>query len=73
MNFSSQLRPGEVVVWNAEIEKRQHDAAIKPAPPISEESKPRMICQRDECADVGEFHVRDRQAIRAIRTKWGIT
>ena len=36
MDFSfERLRPNERVVWSGELEKRQRDAATKPAPPIS--------------------------------------
>jgi hypothetical protein len=69
------LRRGEVVIWSGSLEKQRHDAAVRPAPPIRDESKPRMCRQphsRDESADVGEFHVNNQKAIRALRQKWGI-
>ncbi len=54
------LRPNERVFWSGELEKRQRDAAIKPAPSLAEESKPRM-------------RVRDEDHIvKAIRGEWGI-
>jgi hypothetical protein len=73
MDFSFQrLRPNERVIWSGELEKRQHDAMTKPAPAIREESKPRTCRTRNQCADVGEFHVSDEQVIKSLRTKWGI-
>jgi hypothetical protein len=74
MDFSSSLRPGEKVIWSAAIEKQQRDAAIKPAPVIAE-SKPRMCRElhvRDECRNIGEFHVNNQHVIRALRQKWGL-
>jgi len=36
MDFSSQaLRRGEVVIWSGALEKQRHDAAVRPAPPIT--------------------------------------
>jgi hypothetical protein len=76
MDFSSQaLRRGEVVIWSGSLEKQRHDATVKPAPPVADESRPRMCRQphsRDECADVGEFKVSDERVIRSLRRKWGI-
>jgi hypothetical protein len=72
MDFSFEsLRPGEEVIWNGTLEKRQRDAAIKPAPVVAE-SKPRMCGTRDDCADVGAFKVSDERVIKSLRTKWGI-
>jgi hypothetical protein len=71
MDFESSLRPGEKVIWSAAIEKREHDAATKPAPPIRE-SKPRMCGTRDECADVGAFRFSDEQVVKRLREKWGV-
>jgi len=64
-----------VVVWSGELEKRAHDAAIRPAPPIADESKPRMCRQpqvRDECSKVGEFSINNQRLIRALREKCGL-
>lgn len=75
MDFSSQtLRPGEVVIWSAELEKQQHDRAIRPAPPIKEEHKPRMCREKVRKADtdVGEFRVSNPDAVRRLRQKWGL-
>ena len=72
MDFSSQaLRRGEVVVWSGSLEKQLHDAAVKPAPPIREVSKPRM-CGTQDGADVGAFKVSDERIVRALREKWGM-
>jgi hypothetical protein len=73
MDFSFEsLRPGEVVIWNGQMGKQQRDAVIRPAPPIREQSRPRMCGTRDECADVGAFKVSDERVIKSLRTKWGI-
>jgi len=73
MDFSSQaLRPGEVVIWSGALEKARHDAATKPAPPLAEESRPRMR-QCEKSVDVSTvFNVSDERVIRSLRTKWGI-
>ena len=64
MDFSFEsLRPGEVVIWNGEMEKRQRDAATKPAPPISDETRPNIRIHE---------HVIDERIVRAIRGEWGI-
>jgi hypothetical protein len=70
MNFESSLRPGEKVVWSAQLEKAAHDATIRPAPPVTE-SKPRM-CGTQDGADVGAFKVSDERIARALREKWGV-
>jgi hypothetical protein len=76
MDFSfARLRPNERVVWNGQLEKAAHDAAVKPAPPIKEEHRPRMCREpkvREECSGPGEFHVNNQKAIRALRQKWGL-
>ena len=74
MDFESSLRPGERIVWNGVLEKQQHDKAIRPAPPIKEEPKPRMCREkvRKADADVGEFHVSNPDAVRRLRQKWGL-
>ncbi len=71
MNFSSQLLPGEKIIWSGALEKARHDAATKPAPSLAE-SKPRMCGTRDDCVDVGAFKVSDERVIRSLREKWGI-
>jgi hypothetical protein len=72
VDFSFQrLRPNERIVWSPALEKAAHDATIRPAPSLAEESRPRM-CQRDQCADVGAFKVSDERVIRSLRKKWGI-
>ena len=75
MEFSTQLCRGERVVWSASIEKQKHDAAIKPAPVIAEETRPRMCHEKHrECepSSAGEFRVTDQRVIRALRRKRGI-
>jgi hypothetical protein len=80
MDFSSQLLRGEKVVWSASLEKQRHDEQLRPAPPIAEVSRPNIrirekkhkVAEDDPCADVGEFHVRDREAIRQLREKWSL-
>jgi hypothetical protein len=83
MDFSSQaLRPGEVVIWSGELEKRQHDAATKPAPQISDESRPNIRIL-EHCSARGAENgvprkksvskpVIDERIVRAIRGEWGI-
>jgi hypothetical protein len=64
VDFSFEsLRPGEKVIWNGQMEKQQRDAAIKVAPPISDESRPNIRIHE---------HVIDERIVRAIRGKWGI-
>jgi hypothetical protein len=76
VDFSfERLRPNERVVWSGTLEKMQRDKTTKPAPPIREESKPRMCRQpqvRDECSNIGEFHLNNQHVIRALREKWGV-
>ena len=75
MNFSSALQAGEIVVWNGELEKRKHDAGTRPAPPLAEESRPRMCIEshgRDEGSNVGEFSINNQRVIRALRERWGV-
>jgi hypothetical protein len=64
VDFSFEaLRPGEVVVWNGQIEKQQRDAAIKPAPVVADESRPNIHIRE---------HVIDERIVRVIRGEWGI-
>jgi hypothetical protein len=43
MDYSFEsLRPGEVVIWNGQMAKQQRDAAIKPAPPLGDVSRPNV-------------------------------
>lgn len=64
MDFSFQaIRPGELVIWNGQIEKQQRDAATKPAPPLADETKPNIRIRE---------HVIDERIVRSLRGKWGI-
>ena len=63
------------VVWSGELEKRQHDAAIRPAPSLDGESRPQIrIRNQANLTDISHVpeHAIDRQIVRAIRGKWGI-
>lgn len=64
MDFSFQsLRPGDVVIWNGEMEKRQREAATKPAPQLADEPRPNIRIRE---------HVIDERIVRSLRGKWGI-
>ena len=64
MDFSFQaLRPGEVVIWNGEMDKRKCDAVKKSAPALSDEPKPNIRIRE---------HVIDDRIVRSVRGKWGI-
>jgi hypothetical protein len=64
-----------VVVWSGVLEKQRHDQQVRPAPPIREESRPRMCREKSVDVDrftVREFRVADERVIRSLRRKWGI-
>lgn len=75
MDFSSTLRPNEVVIWNAAIQRQRENEAARPAPRLVEETRPRMCRKPDPCAGSGPFRIRDPQAeqlIHSLRQKWGL-